>query len=129
MSGKQAPLCAGDWVEIRSEAEILRSLDQHGQLDGLPFMPEMLKYCGQRFQVWKRAHKTCDTVNKTGGRRMTSAVHLQELRCDGQAHGGCQAGCLLYWKDAWVKPVSDGDRATAPLDPELRDDGAVPTLT
>ena len=35
----------------------------------------------------------------------TSAVHL-ETRCDGSAHGGCQASCLLFWKDAWLKPVS-----------------------
>ncbi|MEO8675756.1 MAG: hypothetical protein ABI569_09260 [Casimicrobiaceae bacterium] len=97
-------LRAGDWVEVRSQDEILRTLDENGQLDGLPFMPEMLRYCGQRFQVWKRAHKTCDTVNRTGGRKMTAAVHLQELRCDGEAHGGCQAGCLLYWKKAWIKP-------------------------
>ena len=73
MSNEQLELRAGDWVEVRSEAEILRSLDRQGQLDGLPFMPEMLKYSGQRFQVWKRAHKTCDTVNKTGGRRMSAA--------------------------------------------------------
>ncbi len=104
-------LHAGDWVEVRSEDEILATLDKRGQLDGLPFMPEMLKYCGQRFQVWKRAHKTCDTVNKTGGRRVSRAVHLQELRCDGLAHGGCQAGCLLYWKDAWIKPVVDSGKS------------------
>jgi len=58
-------------------------------------------------------HKTCDTVNKTGGRRMTNAVHLQELRCDGQAHGGCQAGCLLFWKEAWLKPVGLGGKPNA----------------
>src|SRR6185295_7920545 len=21
------------------------------------------------------------------------------------AHGGCQAGCLLFWKEEWLKPV------------------------
>ena len=26
-------------------------------------MPQMFRYCGQRFQVYKRAHKTCDTVS------------------------------------------------------------------
>jgi hypothetical protein len=34
---------------------------------------------------------------------MANAVHLDNLRCDGSAHGGCQAGCLLFWKDAWLK--------------------------
>jgi len=98
-------LRAGEWVEVRTREEILATLDGQGCLDGMPFMPEMLAFCGRRFRVFKRAHKTCDTVNKTGGRRVASAVHLDELRCDGAAHGGCQAGCLLFWKDAWVKPL------------------------
>jgi hypothetical protein len=104
---RRAGLRAGDWVEVRSKEEILGTLDRNGRLDELPFMPEMFPYCGRRFRVWKRAHKTCDTVNKTGGRRMTSAVHLEELRCDGSAHGGCQAACLIFWKEAWLKPIAD----------------------
>ena len=56
-------LRSGDWVEVRSKAEILRSLDNSGRLEKLPFTPQMFEYCGQRFKVYKRAHKTCDTVN------------------------------------------------------------------
>jgi hypothetical protein len=97
-------LRVGEWVEVRSKEEILRTLDGNGQLDGMPFMPEMFAYCGKRFPVYKRAHKTCDTVFPVRGRRVERAVHL-ETRCDGQAHGGCQAGCLLFWKEAWLKPV------------------------
>ena len=99
-------LSAGDWVEVRSKEEILKTLDDKGQLDGMPFMPEMLRFCGQRFQVYKRAHKTCDytTSYPFHTRRLKETVHL-ETRCDGEAHDGCQAGCLLYWKHAWLKPV------------------------
>ena len=97
-------LSAGDWVEVRSKDEILRTLDK-GQLEGLPFMPQMFNYCGQRFPVFMRAHKTCDTVNKTGGRRIAGAVHLQGLRCDGAAYGGCDAACLIFWKEDWLKKV------------------------
>jgi len=97
---------AGDWVEVRSKAEILETLDPKGRLEELPFMPQMFQYCGQRFRVYKRAHKTCDTVNGTGGRRLPNAVHL-ELRCDGEAYGGCQAGCLIFWKEAWLKPLCE----------------------
>jgi hypothetical protein len=96
----------GEIVEIRSESEILATLDGTGARDGLPFMPEMLAYCGQRVRVAARADKTCDTIERTGGRRMTGTVHLEGLRCDGQAHGGCQAGCFLFWKEAWLKRVS-----------------------
>jgi hypothetical protein len=55
--------------------------------------------------VWKRAHKTCDTVNKTGGRSIPNTVHLEDSFCDGAAHGGCEAACLIFWKEAWLKKV------------------------
>jgi hypothetical protein len=103
-------LRAGDWVEVRSKEEILRSLDIKGRLDELPFMPQMFQYCGQRFKVYKRAHKSCDTIGDTGGRRLADGVHLA-LRCDGKAYGGCQAACLIFWKEAWLKPVRQADQA------------------
>lgn len=104
MTGSSA-LTAGEWVQIRSKEEILATLDSRGQLEGLPFMPEMLEFCGKRFQVSKRAHKTCDPPNGLLGRRMTRAVHLDNLRCSGESHGGCQAGCLLFWKDSWLQKL------------------------
>src|SRR5271154_756029 len=100
----RSKLSAGDWVEVRSKEEILRTLDNNGQLDGMPFMPEMFAFCSKRFQVYKRAHKTCDTIFPVRGRRVSEAVHL-DTRCDGSAHGGCQASCLIFWKDAWLRPV------------------------
>jgi hypothetical protein len=96
-------LSPGDWVEVRSKEEILRTLDSNGQLDGMPFMPGMFQYCNKRFQVQKRAHKTCDPDCLS--RSLDRTVHL-ETRCDGSAHGGCQAGCVHYWKEAWLRPVS-----------------------
>ncbi len=96
----------GEWVEVRAKAEILGTLDQDGRLEGMPFMPEMFAFCGQRFRVYKSAHKTCDTVNPVRSRRLNQTVHL-ETRCSGTAHGNCQAQCLLFWKDAWLKPVGD----------------------
>jgi hypothetical protein len=95
----------GEWVEVRTKEEILKTLDMNGRLDGLPFMPQMFKYCGQRFRIFKSAHKTCDTVSgHYAGRRLQDSVHLN-LRCDGQAYNGCQAGCLMFWKTAWLKPA------------------------
>jgi hypothetical protein len=76
-------------------------------------MPEMLRYCGEEFPVRARAHKVCDTIEWNQYRRMENAVHLAELRCDGSAHGGCDAGCLLFWKEAWLTPVEDGEEAAS----------------
>jgi hypothetical protein len=106
-------LRAGDWVEVRSQEEILATLDRRARLDGMPFTPQMLQYCGQRFKVLKRAHKTCDTIAfnwDSPGRKVPEGIHL-DLRCDGKAYGGCQAACLIFWKDAWLKSVGDGAQA------------------
>jgi hypothetical protein len=106
-------LRAGDWVEIRNKEEILSTLDKKGELDGLPFMPEMFAFCGMRMRVYKRAHKTCDTVFPIRGRRMANAVHL-ETRCNGEAHGGCQANCLIFWKEIWLKRVEGASGGGVP---------------
>jgi hypothetical protein len=99
-------LRTGDTVRVRTVEQIRATLDDNGCLDGLPFMPEMLKYCGQRSRVRKRAHKTCDTLYGLGGLRvLVPAVHLDDQRCDGSAHGGCQASCLLFWHEAWLDYV------------------------
>ena len=101
----------GDWVEVRSKEEILATLDRSGRLDGMPFSSQMLRYCGKRFRVYKSAHKTCDPIYSMASRRVADGVHLN-LRCDGLAYGGCQVGCLLFWKRAWLKPLGpDGNVA------------------
>jgi glycosyltransferase involved in cell wall biosynthesis len=111
-------LRVGEIVEVRSEAEILATLDGRGELESLPFMPEMLQFCGRRFRVDKLAVKLCDTIGWTGMYRMRNAVHLAGVRCDGQAHGGCQAGCLIYWKEAWLSRVPPDGRGLARQMPE-----------
>jgi hypothetical protein len=107
----------GDLVEVRSAAEIQRTLDENGSLDGMPFMPEMAAYCGRRFRVDRRAEKLCDTItNNLQSRRLADAVYLDELRCDGGAHGGCQAECRFYWKEAWLRPIDAGEPVAGTID-------------
>ena len=107
MSWSLSVFRAGDVVEVRSQAEILATLDADGRFENLPFMPEMLQHCGKRLRVAAVAHKACDMIGKSGtARRLDRTVHLEGLRCDGSAHGGCQAECNLFWKDVWLKPVS-----------------------
>src|SRR5207249_4789374 len=120
----------GDWVEVRSREEILATLDDRARLDGLPFMPEMLRFCGRCLRVASRADKTCDTIETYRSRRMRDTVHLEGAYCDGSAHAGCQASCLTFWKEPWLKrsgppAARDGDArdpapsAAAPIDARL----------
>lgn len=115
-------LRVGEWIEVRNREEILATLDEQGRLENLPFMPEMLQYCGQHLRVFKRADKTCDYIQPWSIRRMTDTVHLEGVRCDGVGHDGCQAGCLIFWKEAWLKradssvvSVENLQRGTSPL--------------
>jgi hypothetical protein len=115
----ERPLRPGDVVEVRSAAEILATLDAESALDGMPFMPEMARHAGRRYTVTRRVDKICDTIAATGSRRVHATVYLDDLRCDGSDHGGCQAGCKIYWKEAWLRRVdhasvegeADGDGA------------------
>ncbi len=112
----------GDLVEVRSAREILATLDDVGALDAMPFMPEMVASCGKRFHVTARTEKLCDTVNSTlRSVRLADAVLLDDARCDGSAHGGCQAECRNYWKEAWLRAVEPGDPAAAPDDDEANE--------
>jgi hypothetical protein len=93
----------GDLVEVLSVAEILSTLDKNGALGGLPFMPEMLAFCGQEFRVSRGAFKTC--VDDGEMRQLDNTVFLEEARCNGASHAGCDRGCLIFWNTAWLKPA------------------------
>ena len=110
-------LRVGDLVEVRSADEIMATLDERGELENLPFMPEMLKFCGQRLTVDKVAHKLCDTISGTGLHKMENAVHLTDSRCDGTAHGvarphACSTGKKLGSRGS--KPTLQVRRLPAP---------------
>jgi hypothetical protein len=116
------PIRVGDPVRIRSAPEIAATLDENGTLDGMPFMPEMLEFCGRTAVMHRSAHKTCDATTM---RKLVRTVHLEGLRCSGASHGGCQAGCRLFWNEAWLEPV---DGRSDELRDEARDDGSLARL-
>lgn len=98
-----ATLHRGHFVRVRSEAEIASTLDEDGKLEGMPFMPEMARFCGQVLRVHRRARKTCVEGNSL--RRLGATLLLEGSRCDGSHHDGCQRNCQLFWKEAWLEPV------------------------
>ena len=106
MQGHTQSFQVGDMVEVKSLADILATLDESGMCEEMPFMPEMHQHCGKRFRVFKEVTKICDTIDKTGFRRLVRTFLLDGLRCDGAAHGGCQASCLVFWKAQWLISVA-----------------------
>jgi hypothetical protein len=109
MKQMTAKLYPGDLVEVKAPEEILQTLDADGTLDRLPFMPEMVEFCGRRFQVVKRVVKTCYYGASSGMREFPrdDVVLLDGLRCSGAAHDGCQKACMIFWREAWLRKIED----------------------
>jgi hypothetical protein len=120
MNPATTKLRPGDFVEVRSPAEILPTLDSDGTSDRLPFMPEMVDYCGKRFRVAKRVVKTCYYGTSSGMRKFPAedVVLLEGLRCSGEAHDGCQKACTIFWREAWLRKVEGPSTAQTSVDPE-----------
>lgn len=95
----------GDLVTVHSHQDIFSTLDATGSLDGLPFLPEMLKFCGRSFTVRRRVNKLIQEGVGASMRRIKNVVLLDGTICDGQAHGDCQRACFPLWKTAWLKPA------------------------
>jgi hypothetical protein len=115
----------GQSVTVRNLGEILTALGADGKLEGLPFMPEMARFCGRTCRVYRRADRTC-VEGHDGQRGMKGAVFLDGLRCDGSAHQGCQRGCLIFWKEEWLEPADERGRST--VAPAAEDAAAVAPL-
>jgi hypothetical protein len=115
---KPRRLRRGDQVVVRSPEEILATLDAEGTLGALPFMPEMLDWCGKTFRVERRVGKTCVALppGVYPNQRFPAddVVFLGGLRCDGGAHDGCKRSCKIFWKEAWLRPVEGSEPAPAP---------------
>lgn len=105
----------GDIVEVKAPEEILQTLDADGALDYLPFMPEMIAYCGKRFQVSRRALNICNSGPSPDLRGFTKddVVLLDGLRCSGADHDGCQKGCVIFWREAWLRKVGNNAQSNA----------------
>lgn len=100
----------GDLVELKTPDEILRTLDADGAIDHLPFMPEMLEYSGKRLRVSGRALTVCFSgAGSPRGFRGDDVVTLDNVRCSGAAHHGCQKACMVFWREAWLRKVDDAE--------------------
>ena len=113
----------GEVVFVRSAKQIFESLDEHGCLGGLPFMPEMLPFCGQKFRVDRIANKACVNAEAVYIGSLANCVVLAiPQRCGGEAHGGCQMGCKFLWRTEWLEGESSVGEREGSIDDTVDDD-------
>ena len=95
----------GEWVEVKSVAEITETLDREKKYKGLYFMPEMEEFCGKKFKVFKRA-EIIKLESTAEVRKLTCpAVFLEGVYCDGTYHDGCDRACFLFWRELWLRRI------------------------
>jgi len=97
---RRRDLRVGRTVRVKSEREILLTLDERGTLEGLPFTQEMRCFCGKSLQVLKVINRI--HISGVGTRSINNTVILEDARCGGEAHAECGRGCYLLFKTKWL---------------------------
>jgi hypothetical protein len=97
----------GEWVQVKSIEEISQTLDEKKNYRGLYFMPEMENFCGKKFKVFKRVEVI--KLESTGEVRKLKSptVFLEGVYCNGERHYRCDRACFHFWKEVWLKRISD----------------------
>jgi len=109
---KAAPLQPGDWVMVKSRAEIQQTLDRWNHLKGCGFLEEMSVYCSTRQRVLKKVERFLDErdykVKKTRG-----IVILEGVNCQGSADfGRCDRNCSFFWRQEWLTRIEEAEHET-----------------
>jgi hypothetical protein len=96
----------GELVEVKPVEEILALLDKNRRYKGLLWMTGMRKFCGKRYRVLKRVEKILLESNGEL-RKMRNTVLLEGVVCDGDEFSGCDRACFHFWREAWLKRVTE----------------------
>ena len=94
----------GELVEVKSEREILATLDAGGKNRGLLWMRGMKDYCGKTYRVLRRV-ETILLESNGKLRKMRNTVLLEGVMCDGSEFYGCDRSCFQYWREVWLRRV------------------------
>lgn len=105
-------LKVGEWVEVKSSAEILKTITRNGFNRGMRYDMEMSKYSGERQRVEMRVDKL---INEHTGKmvQMKSAcIQLENIYCRAECTAkriGCPRASNTYWREIWLRRV-DGPK-------------------
>lgn len=100
-----AEIKAGDYVRVRTRAEVESTLDSWDELKHCVVMPDMWQYCGTTQRVYKVVERFVDERDyrlKKG----TGIVLLDGLICQGTADfGRCDRSCFYFWRAEWLEKM------------------------
>jgi hypothetical protein len=95
----------GDLVRVKSQTEILKTVDEDFRNRGMGFHPTMVPYCGREFRVMQRAGRI---INERTGKLMVlknECLVLEGADCVGRYTNPlfCPRSCYPYWREIWLE--------------------------
>jgi len=106
-------LSPGDLVRVRSEEDIISSLNSNGFNGGCKFTEPMAQFCGKELRVLKQVNRYYDEGND----KMLACkdiVLLEGAYCDGSGYHGndtCDRMCLFFWRTDWLERIDESVRS------------------
>jgi len=105
---------AGDFVRIKAQTEIERTLNQRSRNRGLTFDPEeMAPYCGRIVKVKKSVTKIIEEPTGKMLYMKQPCIMLEGVVCNSE-YARCRLNCPRaipsYWREIWLERVEDGQR-------------------
>jgi hypothetical protein len=99
----------GEWVRIKSKAEIETTINEKGLNRGLSFdAEEMAPYCGRTFRVQRRVTKILDEVTGEMVRMKQPCIILEGAICHAD-YARCRLNCPRaipsFWREIWLERV------------------------
>jgi hypothetical protein len=104
----RSDLEAGEWVRVKSPAEIRATLNDQGKNRGLWFDREMLPFCGRVFQVRQRVDRIIDERTGDMIELSSDCITLDGVVCSGEHSVGrwfCPRAILPYWREGWLERI------------------------
>jgi hypothetical protein len=105
--GMGCELAPGDWVRVRSRAEIQQTLASGTRRSGCAFLEPMARYCGREFRVARRVGRFFDEA-RWRMLKCRDTVLLEGVYCDGSGHAdtrGCDRLCFFFWRTEWLERI------------------------
>jgi hypothetical protein len=114
-------LKSGEYVRIRTQAEIEQTISKNGKNRGLSFDPEeMAPYCGRIVQVRKSVTKIIDEPTGKMMYMKQPCIMLEGVVCNAEyaSHRlNCPRAIPSYWREIWLERVEDAKRLNGEPDP------------
>jgi hypothetical protein len=98
----------GEWVEVKSQDEILGTINAEGFNRGMRYDMEMSKYAGNRYRVQMRVDRL---INEQTGKMMemkSPCIQLENVFCRAECTPdrlGCPRASNTYWREIWLRRV------------------------